>query len=132
MISVGKIGDEPIFGNTTNAIVPDSRGTFNIVSFEDLSIRKLNYECLAKHTTVNDIFSRSSRSESKLGLLVKYTYTVLDSAMPFLVLKAKFRGEKSGERNLRTKAISVLVLILNSLAIVLRCKTKQEKPPRFL
>ena len=27
--------------------VPDSRGTFNIVSFEDLSIRKLNYECLA-------------------------------------------------------------------------------------
>ena len=27
--------------------VPDSRGTFNIVSFEDLSVHKLNYECLA-------------------------------------------------------------------------------------
>lgn len=97
-----------------------------------ISFLHLTITGAAKHTTVNDIFSRSSRSESKLGLLVKYTYTVLDSAMPFLVLKAKFRGEKSGERNLRTKAISVLVLILNSLAIVLRCKTKQEKPPRFL
>ena len=43
--------------------------------------------------------------------------------MPLLVFKAKFRGETWGERNLRTKAISVLELILNGLAIVLRYKT---------
>ena len=77
-----------------------------------ISFLHLTITGAAKHTKVNDIFSWSSRRESNLGLLLKYT--VLDSAyMPLLVIKTKFRGEKWGERNLQTKA-------------------KQEKPPRFL
>ena len=45
-----------------------------------ISFLHLTITSVTKHTTVNGIFSKSPRSESKLSLLVKYTYTVLDSA----------------------------------------------------